>query len=134
MRNFVKFSWHDYCHLLHQIDLYKYLLISWNRVIYSYLHNKLLQLFSWSIITGQCDGDFTATKHAISSFSSRDYLVHRDYGIGNINDNYSSSPLCATVVYIYIFKSRPQLLKVILCASEPICSIVWYCFRSFKQL
>jgi len=26
------------------------------------------------------------------------------------------------------------LLKVILCASEHICSIVRYCFRSFKQL
>jgi len=25
-------------------------------------------------------------------------------------------------------------LKVILCASEHICSIVRYCFRSFKQL
>ena len=27
-----------------------------------------------------------------------------------------------------------SLFKVILCASEHICSIVRYCFRSFKQL
>ena len=32
-----------------------------------------------------------------------------------------------------IYLSSEWLLKVILCASEHICSIVRYCFRSFKQ-
>ena len=33
-----------------------------------------------------------------------------------------------------LFLSLKPLFKVILCASDHICSIVRYCFRSFKQL
>ena len=35
---------------------------------------------------------------------------------------------------IFNKKSARGILKVILCASEHICSIVRYCFRSYKQL
>jgi len=42
--------------------------------------------------------------------------------------NYMHLPLKSHI------KIRTQLIKVILCTSEQICSIVRYCFRSFKQL
>ena len=32
------------------------------------------------------------------------------------------------------FQAQNLIFKVILCSSEHICSIVRYCFRSFKQL
>ena len=37
--------------------------------------------------------------------------------------------MCDSDIFIFI-----MFIKVILCASEHICSIVRYCFRSFKQL
>ena len=35
---------------------------------------------------------------------------------------------------IHRYLERSNIIKVIICASEHICSIVRYCFRSFKQL
>jgi len=39
-----------------------------------------------------------------------------------------------TNVKMATFLTINLFIKVILCASEHICSIVRYCFRSFKQL
>ena len=36
--------------------------------------------------------------------------------------------------YVVVSNIKLYRFKVILCASEHICSIVRYCFRSFKQL
>ena len=50
------------------------------------------------------------------------------------------SPLCIVsakqnwLTSRYVVYVRLLCIKVILCASEHICSIVRYCFRSFKQL
>jgi len=37
-------------------------------------------------------------------------------------------------IYPINYNNLPVSVKVILCASEQICLIVRYCYRSFKQL
>ena len=47
-----------------------------------------------------------------------------------------SGKMVSYCLKLMLFKEKKDftLIKVILCASEHICSIVQYCFRSFKQL
>ena len=72
------------------------------------------------------------------------FPIHTDFTIYLYFNNFVYSPSQQTQYFLKIYhfsdfflrflNNQYTELKVILCASEHICSIVRYCFRSFKQL
>ena len=81
----------------------------------------ILSLSHWNSVACKPGGNTTVTSPSTLPIgvSLERTLMLKKYSI--------SSRVVIEILHVH-------LLKVILCASEHICSIVRYCFRSFKQL